>query len=365
MTLSFYLARRFFWVFMAVIAIFAGLIFLMEMAEQLRRFAGTNAGLGKTGLLALLRTPGALYQILPLLSVLAALALFLGLARNSELVAIRAAGRSGLAILWAPVLCALVLGVATVAIFGPIVAATSRADERMSESMAQGARSVTSISPEGLWLRQGDSNKQTVIHAMRASLDGQRLIDVSFLSFGASGSPITRIEARTAYLTPDAWVLSHAKEWQFDRHENPERESQTLPEMTVETDLTQAQISDSFGAPQAVGIWNQPAFIATIEKAGFSALRHRVWFQMQLALPLFLAAMVITGAAFSMRHSRMGATGLRVLSAVLAGFGVFFLRRFAQVLAENGQIPVALAAWTPPLVAIFLSASLILQQEEG
>ena len=76
MTLSFYLARRFFWVFLAVIGIFAGLIFLMEMAEQLRRFAGTNAGLGKTGLLALLRTPGALYQILPLLSVLAALALF-------------------------------------------------------------------------------------------------------------------------------------------------------------------------------------------------------------------------------------------------------------------------------------------------
>ena len=32
MTLSFYLARRFFWVFLAVIGIFVGLIFLMEMA---------------------------------------------------------------------------------------------------------------------------------------------------------------------------------------------------------------------------------------------------------------------------------------------------------------------------------------------
>ncbi|WP_461307014.1 LptF/LptG family permease, partial [Albidovulum sp.] len=48
-----------------------------------------------------------------------------------------------------------------------------------------------------------------------------------------------------------------------------------------------------------------------------------------------------------------------------AGFAIFLLRNFAQVLGENGQIPVALAAWGPPLAALLLSLSLILHLEEG
>ena len=54
-----------------------------------------------------------------------------------------------------------------------------------------------------------------------------------------------------------------------------------------------------------------------------------------------------------------------VLLALLAGFGAFFLRNFTQVLGENGQIPVLLAAWTPPVVAALLALGLLLHLEEG
>ena len=60
---------------------------------------------------------------------------------------------------------------------------------------------------------------------------------------------------------------------------------------------------------------------------------------MELALPVFLAAMVLIGAVFTLRHRRAGRTGLMVLMAVLVSFGVYFLRNFAQVLGESGEIP--------------------------
>jgi lipopolysaccharide export system permease protein len=66
-----------------------------------------------------------------------------------------------------------------------------------------------------------------------------------------------------------------------------------------------------------------------------------------------------------MRHTRFGRTGLMVLFAVLMGFGVYFLRNFAQVLGENGQIPILVAAWAPPLAGIFLSLGLLLHTEDG
>jgi lipopolysaccharide export system permease protein len=61
----------------------------------------------------------------------------------------------------------------------------------------------------------------------------------------------------------------------------------------------------------------------------------------------------------------MGRTGVMVLTAVMLGFGLYFIRNFAQILGENGQIPVLLAAWAPPLAAIFLALGLLLHLEDG
>jgi lipopolysaccharide export system permease protein len=44
--------------------------------------------------------------------------------------------------------------------------------------------------------------------------------------------------------------------------------------------------------------------ITQLEQAGFSARKHEVWLQSQLARPLFLVSMVFVAAAFTMRHTR-------------------------------------------------------------
>ena len=85
----------------------------------------------------------------------------------------------------------------------------------------------------------------------------------------------------------------------------------------------------------------------------------------ELALPLLLAAMVLVGAGFTMRHARSGRTGIMVLLAIISGFAIFLLRNFAQVLGENGQIPPMLAAWIPPVAAVLLSLTLLLHLEDG
>jgi hypothetical protein len=60
---------------------------------------------------------------------------------------------------------------------------------------------------------------------------------------------------------------------------------------------------------------------------------------MELSLPLLMAAMTLVGAGFTMRHTRLGRTGVMVLLALGAGFALYFVRNLAQILGENGQIP--------------------------
>lgn len=364
MTLNLYFTLRFIKTVSQVLLVFFGIMMLIDMVEQLRRFSGTELQLSDAALLSLLNVPASLYRILPLIFILASIAMFLGLARSSELVVVRAAGRSGLNFLMAPVSAALLLGMLFVGVFNPLVAATSKEYENLYARHARGSESVLSISDSGLWLRQGSSDGQVVIRASHAGGDGTRLLGVTFLIYDSSGDPMRRIEAAEAELTPGAWALSRAKYWDLT-DPNPEKTTHSEATSLLPSELTRESIRDSFGQPSAIPIWALPDYISQLEAAGFSARSHRVWLQMELALPLLLAAMVLVAAGFTMRHARFGKTGQMVLYALIGGFAIFFLRNFAQVLGQNGQIPVALAAWSPPLAAILLSLGLLLHLEDG
>ncbi len=363
MTLSLYIARRFVLLFGQVFGAFLGIMLTIDIIDQLRRFAEPGISVREAAVLAAMNVPASLYRILPLILVLSAIGLFVGLARSSELVAIRAAGRSGLRFVMAPVGTALVIGALAVAVLNPLVAATSREYDNLSQRYARGG-SVLSISKSGLWLRQGSATGQTVIQSARANLDGTELYDATFLTFSPDGTPARRIEAAVARLETGVWRLAEVKSWPLDAA-NPERAAVRASEESLPTDLTADKIRDGFGTPSAIGIWDLPAYIADLERAGFSARDHRVWFQMELALPLLFAAMVLISAAFTMRHSRLGKTGSMILLALLGGFIAFFLRNFGQVLGENGQVPIALAAWTPPLGCALLALGLLLHREDG
>lgn len=365
MTLSLYIARRFALTVFTVFAGFFVLLYLIDMIEEIRRFADADIGLAAAAELALLNTPQAVYRILPMILILASIALFLALARSSELVVIRAAGRSALRMLVAPLLTTALIGALAVAALNPIVAGTAKRYETLANRHKLGEGNVLSVSREGLWLRQGGPEGQTVIHAARSNTDGTVLRDVSFLAFAETSGPLARIDAAEARLGEGAWHLTDAKEWRFAEGTNPERGARTHATFELPSDLTADQIRDSFGTPSTIAIWDLPAFISALERAGFSARKHSVWFQMELALPLLLMAMVLVGAGFTMRHARSGNTGVMVLLAIVSGFAIFLLRNFAQVLGENGQIPVLLAAWSPPVAAILLSVTLLLHLEDG
>lgn len=362
--LDLYIAKRFLWMFARVFAGFFAIMVAIDVIDQLRRFSGSGISVNGAALLALLNAPNNIYRILPLIMILTSIALFMGLAKSSELVVVRATGRSGLRFLASPMVAALMLGVGFVAVWNPVVATTSKAYDQIAASYSKGG-SVLSLSAAGLWLRQSGDEGQSVIHAVSANHDGTELGDVTFLIYDAKGALTRRISSPKAKLSEGAWVLDQAKSWSFP-DANPERDARLAPEdLRIPTDLTREKIVDSFGAPRAVSFWDLPGHIADLEHSGFSALSYRMWYQLELAAPAFLAAMVLIAAGFTMRHARSGGTGPLVLLALLCGFLIFFLRNFGQVLGENGQIPIYLAAWAPPSAAILLSLGLLLHLEDG
>ena len=373
MILSAYVARRFLRLFLIIAAIFGAILFLIDIVEQIRRFSDEDIGLSGAAVLSLLNITASFYSIMPLMAVLAGIALFLSLSRSSELVAIRASGRSGLRVLAAPAVTAALIGAIAVMVLNPMVAATSKRYDDAVARMKTGGGQTVSVGDNAVWLRQAlptraadgtETQGQVVIRATRASPDATTLYEATFMVFAPETGPSRRIDAAEARLSNGAWQLTDTKEWPLNQP-NPEVMARTAPRLALPTDLTAARIRDSFGKPEAIPVWQLPAFIRGLERAGFSAQRHKVWFQMELARPLLLAAMVAIAAVFTMRHMRGRKAGLLVLCAFGCGIGLFFLRNLAQVLGDNGGIPAALAGWAPPIVALLFALGALLRLEDG
>lgn len=369
MILARYVARRFVRSFLGIAAVFLLILLLIDMIELIRRFSDRDIGLlGALGL-AGLNVSSSFYSILPLLAALAGIALFLGLARSSEMVAIRASGRSALKVVTAPAITAILLGALTVALLNPLVAVTGARFDDAVATINRNSRQTVSVGQSAVWLRQGviegtEEAGQIVIRARRASPDATTLYDATFLVFDKSLGPVRRVEAREARLRPGKWDMTEVRDYPLTSA-NPEAAVQRLERMELASDLTAQRIREGFGRPDAVPIWQLPGFIAGLERAGFSAARHKVWLQMELARPFLMAAMVLIAAAFTMQHLRGRNAGGAVLLAFGAGIGLFFLRNLAQVLGDNGQVPPLLAGWTPPLVGALLALALILAREDG
>jgi lipopolysaccharide export system permease protein len=371
-TLSLYIARRFgvmaLWMFAAVLV----LVVVIDLVELMRTNERGLAGFGDLLSMALLHAPSVTITAAPFVVLLASMTVFAMLARSSELVVTRAAGVSAWRLITPAVFCAALLGVFAFSVYNPLASAFATRFEILEQRFFDESASRLALSDQGLWLRQGGEPGQTVIRAKRASSTIERLWDVSIFQFDRADRLSRRIDARTAVLGEQSWTLGGVRTWDLSDAAGTSRAAALgetravgLDEIRIPTDLTVEHIQDSFAAPETIGFWKLPGFIALLEESGFSSTRHRMHWHSLLSAPVVFVAMVLVGAAFSMRHIRFGGLGFMALGCVLAGFGYFFVSDIASALGASGAVPVTIAAWVPPLAAMLFALGLLLHLEDG
>ncbi|MEQ8587045.1 MAG: LPS export ABC transporter permease LptG [Thalassobaculaceae bacterium] len=360
-TLSGYIGRQFaVWVLGSFAAIM-GIVFLLDFIELLRRGAGKeNAYFGVLLQMALLKLPNMARQIMPFAVLFGSMLAFTRLTRTNELVVARAAGVSVWQFMMPAILVALTLGAIKVGVLNPISSVMIEKFHALEDSVLRNrADSFLSVGAGGLWIRERNDDRQLVINARSAHQQEARLGDVMVLEFDADDSFQRRIDAREGVLSHGMWTLHDVVV--TNARNRPER----LPSVSLPTTLTIDNIQDSFASPDTMSFWELPGFIEVLEQAGFSAIKHRLYWHAELASPLLMVAMVLIAATFSLRLTRRGNTLRWASSGLFFGFLLYFLSDIVFALGLSARIPEVLAAWTPATVTMLLGMTSLLHLEDG
>lgn len=360
-TLSGYIGRQFaVWVLGSFAAIMA-IVFLLDFIELLRRGAGKdNANFFILLQMALLKLPNMARQIMPFAVLFGSMLAFSRLTRTNELVVARAAGVSVWQFMMPAIMVALTLGAIKVTILNPISSVMIERFHALEDSVLRNrADSFLSVGSGGLWLRERNDDRQVVLNARSAHEKEARLGNVMVLTFDGEDRFQRRIDAREAILANGQWTLHDAVV--TTAQNRPER----LDEISLATNLTVDNIQDSFASPDTMSFWELPGFIEVLENAGFSAIKHRLYWHAELASPLLMTAMVLIAATFSLRLTRRGNALSWASSGLFFGFLLYFLSDIVFALGLSARIPEVLAAWTPATVTMLLGMTSLLHLEDG
>lgn len=359
-TLSLYFGRHFLVAILTVLVVLAVLAFSFDAVEMLRRASGrADATLDLVFEMSLLKLPSLMTKLFPFAVLFGGMLALSRLTRSQELTVSRAAGVSVWQFLFPGIALALLLGIFLVTVYNPLSAAMLARYENIDAKVMRGRTSMLAVSSSGLWLREADASGQVVVHALRVAQQGVELRDAILFYYEGRDTFVKRIDATAAYLDQGHWRLQNAIV------SYPNRAAERYENLTVPTTLTYDRIQESFASPATISFWELPSFIATLESAGFSAMRHRLHFYTLLASPVLLCAMLLIAASFSLRLTRRGGIGTMLAGGVAAGFLLYFTVELMQPFGLNGTLPVPLAAWAPTAVFVMLGISLLFHLEDG
>ena len=358
-TLGRYIAARFARTILGVFGLFFAIIYALDFVELLRRSGDApGATASVMAYLAALRVPTVVEQALPFAVLFGAMTAFLNLSRKLELVIARAAGVSVWQFMAPPVLVAGTLGLASVTLYNPASASLKqRAD--VLETMIFGRAGHSDGDSGGIWIRQRSIDGQAIIRADRSSDAGSVLAGATAFVFDPDGSFVERVEAATAKLSQSFWTFSDARILSVGE------ETRSVNAYLLATNLTPAEVSQSFVTPQSVPFWSLLATAARSEQAGLDGTAYRLHYQTLLARPLLFVAMVLVAGSFSLRFFRFGGVFKMVAGGVASGFVLYVVSQLVANLGSAGWLSVPVAAWSPAVVGSMLGSLALLYQEDG
>lgn len=365
--LSRYILRQFLTSFIAVFFALSFIIYVFDVVDYMKhQFSNQDFGFVSVLLVCLLKQPNMIQIILPFIVLIATIVSLWRLVKTSELVIIRASGRSVWQFITPILISAGIIGILNFSLFNPLSAKFYTEFERLND-IRRGEAHIN-MKEADLWLREHRDGKMYVLHAGRIrqeKIKDQKFVtvkDISILEFNEKDEFIKRTDSVSAWLDePNGqFILNDVTIFQSGFL------VEKIPTSTFKTNLTVNKIQNNFATTETISFWDLPGLIEFFDKSGFSSHSQRLQLHSLLVSPLTLIAMVLIAAVFSIDpNQRAGGGALRVTAAILFGFLLFFLSRITYAMGHSNNLPIVIATWAPPFIFILVAVARLFHKEDG
>lgn len=353
MTLDYYVLRLLLVRTIGAIIVLVGLVQVLELLDMTNEILERGLGLAGIGHYSLLRLPGQFQQVASLGVLVGAIFTFTQLARNSEMVVIRATGANIYRVL--RMMAPVAIGVALVDF---VIAAevAPRTQDSLVHWMNVNMPPSKAKPAKPHWFRLG----QDLVMVGQASEDGRTLSDLRIYKRDATKTLTEEIAAPRATAEPGGWRLHEA----VTTRVGTDRSSVSPPrDQSWKTTLTAGELTQLLRAGQKITLTSAFGAVTGARPAdrspGFYATRlHRTF-----AEPLGVLVMLLLSAPAALASLRSDQAMRLFLFGVASGILFLVADGLLTALGETSGLPAVLAAWSAPTAFTALAITVLLYVE--
>ena len=303
-------------------------------------------------------TPYLLYNVAPLVMLLAVLVTFGLMNRSNEITAIKATGISIYRIVTPVIVAAAALAAALFFADQFYLPHTNKRQEALHNEI-KGKPPQTYLRPDRKWIF-GQNND--IYYYQFFDPDRDQFGNVTVFQLDRASFTITRrIHAERAHWAENLnrWIYEQG----WDRSLKGSAianyrpfDVATFPELPETPSYFKKEVKQY----SEMNYEELHRYIRDLQQSGFDVVRLRVQLNKKLSYPLITLIMAVLAIPFSLAAEKKGAiTGV----AVAVGIAVFYtvVSRLFEAMGDLSQLPPALAAWSPDLIFVLVGGYLILK----
>lgn len=334
-------------VLVALVSLFSFVTLVEELDQVGEGLYQTRDALEVT----LLTTPARVLELLPVTLLLGGLLGLGHLARQREIVVMRAAGLS-LAQLARPVLLVAAVAAASVVTMRVYIVPELELQAAHLRARTEATEIMRDLRDSGYWMRTGDQ----LLYIDRL-VDGQVLDGIEIYYLGESGRVERMIRARRGDIVgPREWLLHGVTEFDF---RSARMEEESHQQLAWQSPLSGQQTASLVVPLKALSPPALYRYIRLLDRSGLESHRHKLVFWQQISQLVALFIMALLCLPFVLGVQRGGALGRSVLLGGVIGLGFFLAEQIMGHLSALLNLAPAFAALLPEALMLLLTFRLL------
>jgi lipopolysaccharide export system permease protein len=334
-----YVMKEFIRLFVLVLTLFTSLFLIVEFFERIRMFLSNSASLTQILSYFFFMVPMMISQTIPATALLAALLTFSTLAKNSEVLAMKANGislyRTSLPVFIASVLICIVAFLNSEL----VTPYSNQKADNIVYVEVQKREPLGTFKQNQLWYRG-----QSGIYNFRFFDSKTNIIQGITINYLDKNFTLTaRIDAEKAEWKDGKWVFYNLLITRFGG-EFPTLEWASakvidLPEKPADFILVQKEA-------EKMGFVELKNYIKKLQGEGYDATRYLVDMHGKIAFTFVIMILITIGISFSLiRSERSGGVTQSIGVGIVIGFSYWIVHAFSMSLGRSGSIPPVISAW--------------------
>ncbi|GAC1622133.1 MAG: LPS export ABC transporter permease LptG [Nevskia sp.] len=334
----------------AVLMALGGLLQVLDLLDTSTDILSRGQGLGGIVHYTLLRSPTVILSALPLSALLGAVFAFSALARQNEVVAMRAAGVPFRRVVLILLPTVIAIALFHLALAEVIVPRTQKALTAWWASLPPSPE-ADEADADLLWFR----TEGAVVGVVHVLPDGSRLDGVRIYRRDAAGHLTTRLVATTARYENRRWTLDNVVETDFAAG----RTSAAQPGMDWDTPLKPADLARLSASEPYVSAGLAAAVLSGAQSGIKTPAFYRTRIQRSFADPFSAMIMLLLATPVAVALTRGAQRGSPLLVTLVSGLLFLLLNGLMSALGEASLLAPEVAAWTTPAAFALIGAAFL------